>query len=110
MSNIELMSSLWKMGLMPFSKHTKSMDYEKYVEGMLGFENSVKLIFELTKFARKSRHIELNKRDFAENESTFGNCLHDLIHNFESLVSTEYDPYGITFPAAYTDVEKRDLD
>ena len=41
---------LWKLGLMPYSKFTKSMDYEKYVEGMLGYENAIKLIYELVKF------------------------------------------------------------
>lgn len=46
---------------MPFSKHTKTMDYGRYIEGMLGFENSVKLIYELTKFARKSKHLQLKK-------------------------------------------------
>jgi hypothetical protein len=32
---------------MPFSKHSKNMDYEKYVEGLLGYENAVNLIFNL---------------------------------------------------------------
>lgn len=29
---------------MPFSKHTVNLDYEKYLEGLLGYENAVNLI------------------------------------------------------------------
>ena len=32
---------------MPFSKHSKNLDYGKYVQGLLGFESSVKLIANL---------------------------------------------------------------
>lgn len=46
---------------MPFSKHTKAMEYDKYVDAMLGFENAVKLIYDLTKFARKGKYLERKK-------------------------------------------------
>lgn len=41
------------MGMLPISKHTRNMDYSKYVEGLLGFEASVTLIYKLAVFIRK---------------------------------------------------------
>ena len=38
---------LWKLGVMPFSKYTKNLDYDKCIEGTLGYENSVNLIYNL---------------------------------------------------------------
>lgn len=28
---------LWQLGVMPVAKHTKNLDYHKYVEGLLGY-------------------------------------------------------------------------
>lgn len=28
---------LWQLGVMPVAKHTKNLDYYKYVEGLLGY-------------------------------------------------------------------------
>lgn len=30
------MAALWRLGVMPLSKHTKNLDYEKYIAGLLG--------------------------------------------------------------------------
>ena len=40
--------SLWQLGAMPYSKHTKNLDYPRYVQGLLGRDSSVKLILNLT--------------------------------------------------------------
>lgn len=38
---------LWKIGVMPVTKFTKNLDYDKYVEGLIGEESSVNLIYDL---------------------------------------------------------------
>jgi hypothetical protein len=38
---------LWKLGVMPYSKHTKNLDYWKYVEGLIGQENAIGLVYNL---------------------------------------------------------------
>ena len=43
--------SLWKIGVMPFSKHTKNLDYLKCIEGVLGYENAVNLIYNMAELA-----------------------------------------------------------
>ncbi len=57
------MNNLWKLGVMPFSKHTANLDYEKYIEGLLGYENSVKLIHNLCCLLKESLHYEKSKED-----------------------------------------------
>ena len=52
--------SLWQLGVMPFSKHTKNLDYLKYVEGLLGYESSVRLISNL---------VEVGESKFSSNLS-----------------------------------------
>ena len=47
----QLCLSVWKLGCMPFSKHTKNLDYEKCIEGLLGYENSVNIVYNLTVLA-----------------------------------------------------------
>ena len=94
---------------MPFSKHTKTMDYEQYLSAMLGLENSVRLIYDLTKFARKGKYLQFKKAEREEDDHTFGSYLNDLMENYESLVNINYDPYGITFPPAFKDVDEQDL-
>ena len=42
-----MLSYLWKLGVMPFSKHTKNLDYEKYLEGLIGLENAISLVHNL---------------------------------------------------------------
>jgi hypothetical protein len=42
------MKSLWKIGVMPVNKHTKNLDYKKYVQAMLGYENAINLIYNMT--------------------------------------------------------------
>lgn len=32
-----IVNHLWKLGVLPFSRHTGNLDYEKYVEGLLGY-------------------------------------------------------------------------
>ncbi len=36
---------------MPVNKHTKNLDYAKYVQGTLGYENAVNLIYNLAELA-----------------------------------------------------------
>ena len=36
---------------MPFSKHTKNLDYLKCIEGVLGYENAVNLIYNMAELA-----------------------------------------------------------
>lgn len=42
---------LWQLGVMPMSKHTKNLDYEKYIDGLLGYESAVNLIYDLCELA-----------------------------------------------------------
>ena len=41
------------MGLLPLSKHTKNLDYSKYVEGLLGFEGAVTLVHKACLFVKR---------------------------------------------------------
>lgn len=36
---------------MPVSKHTKNLDYDKFIQGLLGYESSLNLIYSLTELA-----------------------------------------------------------
>lgn len=36
---------------MPYTKFTKNLDYNKYIEGLLGEENAVNLIYDLATLA-----------------------------------------------------------
>jgi len=47
----KLVKSLWRIGVMPVNKHTKNLDYKKYVQGMIGYENAVVLIHQLVELA-----------------------------------------------------------
>lgn len=42
---------LWRLGVMPVSKHTKNLDYDKFIQGLLGYESSLNLIYSLTELA-----------------------------------------------------------
>lgn len=36
---------------MPFNKHTKNLDYKKYLQATIGYENAVILIYNLVELA-----------------------------------------------------------
>lgn len=44
---VRLMRCLWRVGVMPVNKHTKNLDYKKYLQATLGYENAVSLISNL---------------------------------------------------------------
>jgi hypothetical protein len=73
---VELMTSLWKIGVMPYSKHTQNLDYQRYVEGLLGFENAVNLIFNLCQLASDCNNIKKSKDD-----QNFGLFLSEIFAN-----------------------------
>jgi hypothetical protein len=81
---------------MPFSKHTRNLDYEKYLEGLIGYENSINLIYNLCMLL-----LESNKLSRSREDKQFHSFLEDLYRNYDSLVNLEYDPYKISFPPAY---------
>lgn len=81
---------------MPYSKHTKNLDYEKYVDGLLGMENAIGLVHTLCVMLRETRQMARAKTD-----SSFAPFLRELIANFGDLVNADYDPYKISFPPAY---------
>lgn len=37
--------------MMPITKYTKNLDYDRYVEGLLGVECAVNLLYDLAKLA-----------------------------------------------------------
>lgn len=67
---------------MPFSKHTKNLDYEKYVDGLLGYENAVNLVFNLCELLREGRQLVKSKED-----NVFGHFLQEVMNNYEGLVN-----------------------
>lgn len=81
---------------MPYSKHTKNLDLEKYVEGLIGQENSITLLFNLCTLLLESKRALKSRED-----SRFHAFLEDIYRNYDALINTEYDPYKVSFPAAY---------
>ena len=69
-----LVRVLWKVGVMPFSKHTSNLDFEKYVQGTLGYENSVFLVYNLTELAYENVLSKKSKPDL-----TFGQFFHEAM-------------------------------
>ena len=67
---------------MPVNKHTKNLDYKKYVQATLGYENAINLIYNMTEMAFESVLIKKSKNDV-----NFGSFLHELIQNFNDLVN-----------------------
>ena len=67
----KLMKTLWKIGVMPVNKHTKNLDYKKYLQATIGYENAVSLIFSLTELAFETVLIKKAKPDVA-----FGQLFH----------------------------------
>ena len=43
------------------SKHTKNLDYDKYVAGLLGVESAVNLIFDLSQLAASKFSTNISK-------------------------------------------------
>ena len=68
---VKIMKCLWKIGVMPVNKHTKNLDYKKYVQATLGYENAVTLIYNLVELAYES---VLSKK--AKNDESFGQFFH----------------------------------
>lgn len=33
----KIVKALWKIGIMPVNKHTKNLDYKKYVQATIGY-------------------------------------------------------------------------
>lgn len=56
---------------MPVNKHTKNLDYKKYVQATLGYENAVGLIYNLVELAYETI---LSKK--AKNDVSFGQFFH----------------------------------
>jgi hypothetical protein len=67
---------------MPFSKHTVNLDYEKYLEGLLGYENAVNLIYNLSVLLKDSFYFAN-----AKNDSKFATFLNEIIDNYDTLVN-----------------------
>lgn len=82
------------MGLLPVSNHTKNMDYNKYVEGLLGFESAVTLIHRLCLFVKKLKE----NRNREKPDYKIVSLVSELCQNRETLVNERYDPFGIKFP------------
>lgn len=85
------------------SKHTKNLDYDKYVEGLLGYESSVGLIYSLTELADEKFAPGIHKI-----EEVAADLLGELIEHNGELVNPNYDPYGVTFPPKYFQDEEND--
>lgn len=59
----KIIKSLWRIGVMPVNKHTKNLDYKKYVKATIGYENAVNLIFTLVELAYETVLIQKSKQD-----------------------------------------------
>lgn len=75
------------------------------MEGLLGYENAVELIYNLSILIKESSQFAKSKED-----TRFGPFAQELITNYDSLVNTEYDPYNISFPAAYQRLNQEDFE
>ena len=91
-----IINHLWQLGVMPFNKHTGNLDYEKYVEGLLGHENAVELIYNLCLLVKA-----VNVYSKAKDDKKFKDFYEEVMANYDSLVNVDYDPYKISFPPAY---------
>lgn len=94
----KIIKALWRVGVMPVNKHTKNLDYKKFVQATVGYENAVNLIFNLVELAYETVLSKKAKQDVA-----FGQFFHDMVDNFAELVNENYDLYGITFPCKFVD-------
>jgi hypothetical protein len=56
---------------MPVNKHTKNLDYKKYLQATIGYENAVGLIFILVELAFETVLAQKSKNDLA-----FGQFFH----------------------------------
>ena len=81
---------------MPVTKHTKNLDYLKYVRGQLGYENAIVLIHSLVELAIEVILLNKSKKD-----TIFGQFFHDTVSSFGELVNETYDIYGVTFPCKF---------
>ena len=81
---------------MPITKYTKNLDYDRYVEGLLGVECAVNLLYDLAKLAEQKFMPNINRLEDIANQ-----LLEDLIRNSDELVNVGYQPYGVTFPNKY---------
>ena len=48
--------------------------------------------------------------DRAKEDSKFNSFFEEIMNNYEQLVNTDYDPYKISFPAAYQHLETEDFE
>jgi hypothetical protein len=99
----QLTGVLWQLGVMPFSKFTRNLDYLNYVEGVLGNENAVNLLFDLTELAESKFLGNANQIERVAND-----LLGELIRCNQELVNQSYDPYGVTFPAKFIETTEDD--
>lgn len=54
------------MGLLPVSKHSKNMDYDRYIEGLIGAESSVLSIVRICQFLRQL--VDNRKKDYCDSK------------------------------------------
>lgn len=92
--NEDIASALDCLGLLQTAKHSKNVDHEKCVEGLLGFESSVGLVHKLVTFVKKA--VEVRRRN--RPDSRIVPLVKELLENKEQLVNAKYDPFGITVP------------
>lgn len=56
-----MLNYLWRLGVLPFTKHTTNLDYEKYMDGLLGYESSINLIHNLCILLKESNQYSKSK-------------------------------------------------
>lgn len=52
----------------------------------------------------------MKKHAKSKEDTQFGPFLEDLYKNYDSLINLEYDPYKISFPAAYAGLSEEEFD
>jgi hypothetical protein len=74
------------------------------VEGLIGLENAIALLFTLCTLLLQSRKAAKSRHD-----NQFHFFLEDVYRNYDALINVDYDPYKVSFPPAYTQLTQQEF-